>query len=143
MFIDSISLAKFLSRYANVCGENLKKITHEEVKILFPELRSTTFKELRSSMRKNNVEDNINELFLSGKVMLVNDGHKTIPYYTPVLSEDMTDEVYLNREECEGIVVDDNDYDYTRMSERELRRLLRRRFNSERNQRGARSELKS
>ncbi len=140
MNIEPISLSKFLSRYANVTGYNLKKITHEEVKLLFPELVSTSFKELRSKMRENNEEKNISELFLSGKVILVTDGRHTIPYYTPTLSEEYEEEMQFEREDCE-IEVDDRVYDYTSLNEYELRRLLRRKFNSYRNQVCARKEL--
>ena len=38
-----ISLSKFLSRYACVEGKDLKKLTHEDVEVLFPQLKRTSF----------------------------------------------------------------------------------------------------
>jgi hypothetical protein len=127
-----ISLSKFLSRYVNVCGVNLKKITHEEVKALFPFLRRSTFEAVKKHK----------ELLLTGKVVLVTDGKKTIPYYTPVLDyEKESEALYLEREEAPDIVLDDTHYDYSKLSEYKLRALLVRKYNSFRNQCNARHEL--
>ncbi len=133
MFNDTIiSLSKFLARYANVTGVNLKKITHDEVKYLFPYLRRSSFDEIKKHK----------ELIMNGKVVLVSDGRKVIPYYTPVLDFEYDAEaLYLDREEVPQEEIDDNEYDYASMSEYELRELLVRKCNSFRNQMRARHEL--
>ncbi len=139
--IDTISLSKFLSRYCNVKGDSLKKITHEEVKVLFPELSRAKDKALRTkneilSYIKSNKED-----LLYGRILLVSDGHYIIPYFTPVLSTELEDEMQVERHAEPGIKVDDEHYDYSKLNEYELRQLLRRKFSSPRNQTCARREL--
>ena len=133
MYLDSISLSKFLSRYAKVYGVNLKKITHDEVKVLFPELKRATFQELKANK----------ELVISGKVLLVNDGRKTIPYYAPELTDDLEEEMYLDREEVNDFEMNEEVSDCSDLSEYELRQLLRRKYNSYKNQINARRELES
>ena len=126
-----ITLAKFLSRYEFIKGRDLKKITHEEVKELFPEIKRTTFEDVERHK----------ELLCTGKYILVNDGKKIIPYIVPELNYKENDYQELNREKTTGIIVDDNNYDYSKLSEYELRQLLRRKFSSKRNQYLARKEL--
>lgn len=126
----SISLAKFLSRYANLTGKDLKKVTHDEVKYIFPFLKRASFE---------TVKDNP-DLVKNGKVLLVDDGKKQIYYYVPEIKD--IDEMEFNREEIDTrIVQDDKVYDYANMSIYELRCLLVRKFNSYRNQCCARHEL--
>ena len=126
-----MSLSKFLSRYVCMQGDNLKRITHEEVKYLFPYLKRASFAL---------IEEN-RELLYMGKITLVNDGKKTIPYFTPELEFSDIEYNDLERQEEEPFQVDDNHYDYSRLSEYELRQLLRRKFSSYRNQINARREL--
>ena len=127
-----ISLSKFLSRYVNVCGVNLKKITHDEVKALFPFIKRSSFDEIKKHK----------ELLITGKVLLVSDGRKTIPYYTPILDyEKDSESLYLEREEVPKLELNDAHYDYSKLSEFELRELLVRKYNSFRNQVNARHEL--
>jgi hypothetical protein len=79
-----ISLAKFLNKYVSLCGEDLKKLTHEDVQILFPYFKRSSFDKIYNNPT----------LVSSGKVVLVNDGKKTIPYYAPqtlYLDDDYTD----------------------------------------------------
>ena len=126
-----ISLSKFLSRYVCMQGDNLKRITHEEVKYLFPYLKRTSF---------DMIEEH-KELLYMGKITLVSDGKKIIPYYTPELEYSELEYNNLEREEDAPFEVDDNHYDYSSLSEYELRQLLRRKFSSYRNQVNARREL--
>jgi len=143
MNIESISLSKFLSRYANVYGADLKRMTHDEVKVLFPELRRASNNPLKT---KNDVLSFIKthkEELILGKVVLVSDGRTMYPYYTPELTDDMEEEMYVDREETKDFEIDDEVYDYSNLSEYELRELLRRKYNSYRNQTCARRELQS
>ncbi len=126
-----ISLSKFLSRYACVEGKDLKKLTHEDVEVLFPNLKRTSFEV---------VLDNP-ELLYSGKVLMVYDGKSAIPYIVPNISKEDYTIMSVTREEEKVKPVDDTVYDYTSMSIYELRCLLVRKFNSNRNQVCARREL--
>lgn len=128
-----ISLSKFLSRYAALKGMDLSKIKHDEVKALFPQLKRATFDEVKSNK----------ELIYSGRILLVSDGKKTIPYYVPVLDMSCTEKMELHREEVKPFKVDNSKHDYTSMSESALRIVLRRKFNSYKNQCSARKELES
>ena len=125
-----ISLAKFLSRYKYVEGEDLKKITHEEAIKLFPDLKRSTYEEV----------SNNRELLANGKIVFVDDGKRKIPYYIPEVLDDI-DTMEFHREPVSPVEIDDNDYDYSSMSVYELRCLLKRKFNSNRNQMNARKEL--
>lgn len=127
---NSISLSKFLSRYVSLEGKDLKKVTHKEVKALFPFLKRAGFEDV----------SNHPELIRLGKVVLVDDGHNCIYYYIPERTESET--MRFNREEVDTtITLDDKVYDYVNMSVYELRCLLVRKFNSTRNQYCARREL--
>ena len=146
--INDISLAKFLSRYASLKGRNLKKLTHDDVKILFPQLQRCSFDDLKE--HPEYVYNNI--------VMFVNDGKHTIPYFVKKIKKDEEDletieevegpeiiedieELEIIREEVAPIQVDDSDYDFSKLTNYELRCLLPRRTNSLRNQSGAKREL--
>lgn len=133
--LNEISLPKFLSRYCNLTGGDLAKLTHEDVKEFFPEIERSTFESIRKDP----------SLTLSGKVLLVNDGKKVIPYYAPVIDFSVEDEpmhVRLEKDDTR-IVIDRATHDYTKMSIPELKLMLRHKFNSRRNQRNARIELES
>ena len=131
MKCNAINLSKFLSRYAYVEGKDLTKVTHKEVKTLFPNLTRCSF---------DVIKENPN-LIYEGVVVLVNDGKTTIPYYVPTLDFDEALYLEFNREEEDELEPDDTIYDYESMSVYELRCLLRRKFNSYRNQNCARKEL--
>ncbi len=131
MKYNKITLSKFLSRYAYLQGSDLTKVTHEEVKKLFPTLKRCTYEEISLCP----------ELVYDGNVVLVTDGKKTIPYYVPELECSENEYLDFNREEIPSDEVDDNIYDYSNMSVYELRCLLERKFNSYRNQCCARKEL--
>ena len=126
-----ISLSKFLSRYACVEGKDLKKLTHEDVEVLFPQLKRTSFE----------IVFNNPDLLYSGKVLIVYDGKSAIPYIVPKMEIQDMDMMCVSREEEKVKQVDDKVYDYTSMSIYELRCLLVRKFNSTRNQVCARKEL--
>lgn len=128
---NSISLSKFLSRYANVDGKDLKKVRHKEVTTIFPFL-----KRIPSDAIKSNPG-----LVTSGKAILVDDGKEELYYVVPKV-EYLDDRMEFHREENDNkVVLDDKVYDYTSMSIYELRCLLVRKFNSSRNQYCARHEL--
>ena len=129
---NEISLSKFLSRYCYLTGEKLCKVTHEEVKQLFPQFKRSSFKEINEHP----------ELLMTGKVILVNDGRKTIPYYSQIVENEYDNYQVLEREEAPKIKIDDERHDYSSMSLYELRLLLRKKFNSVRNQNCARREIK-
>ena len=70
---NEISLAKFLTRYVYVTGKDLTKLTHDDIKELFPYLKRTSFEYI--DLHPGCVE--------CGEVALVNDGKNIIPYYIP------------------------------------------------------------
>ena len=107
-----ISLAKFLSRYLNVTGEGLGKLTHDDVKVLFPNVTTCAYEDLKSGM------------LCSGEVLLVNDGKRTTPYYTPPIF-DLDPEEAVEIEMSQNSIQRDYSYhDYTSMSVYELKQLL-------------------
>ncbi len=128
-----ISLSKFLARFGSLKGKVLGDITHDEVKILFPQFKRTTFEYARLNK----------ELISTGKILMVDDGQKIIPYLTPVLEKKDTCLLDVLREDDEVIEVDCGDHDYTRMSIYELKKLLDKKFNSTSNSRHAKRELES
>ena len=127
---NTISLAKFLSRYLLIAGKDLKKLTHEDVKYLFPQLKRTTFKKVEQDPT----------LLLSGKVLLVSDGYSIIPYYVPeVLEMDSgcADFVMCEVEEYH----EEEYYDFMSMTNYELKKLLENKLNSRKNRMRAKREL--
>lgn len=129
----SIALSKFLSRYHNLTGDNLTKLTHKDVKILFPHLERYSFDELESNP----------ELLYSGDVVMVSDGKSVIPYRVPKIELFEEDPLEVCREEEPKIVITPKHYRYDKMSIYELRCLLERKFNHIKNRREARKELES
>ena len=131
---DEISLAKFLSRYGLMQGKDLKKVRHSDVKKLFPRFKRSSFEEISVNP----------SLLYSGRVVMVNDGFDSIPYYVPSPKSDEIKEeepMLFSRKEIKKRTIDDRVYNYTDMSIYELTCLLTRRFNSCRNQSCARREL--
>lgn len=127
----SISLSKFLSRYVCLDGVDLSKVTHEQVKQLFPYLKRSSFEYV----------DKHPEDVRRGVIVMVSDKYHTIPYYVPTLSEDLSKKQEFKMEFDEVVEKDDTHYDYASMSVYELRKLLNTKFNSYRNSREARREL--
>ncbi len=126
-----ISLSKFLSRYYFIKGEKLKNLTHSEAKTLFPQLKHSSNEMIISNP----------SLLYMGKIVLVSDGRQIIPYETPTLEQKDYEELNFEREDDKPFEKDDTVYDYAKMSVFELRCLLIRKFNSNRNQKCARHEL--
>lgn len=133
MKYNSISLSKFLARFGALQGEVLSHITHEEVKVLFPQFTRTTFEYARNNK----------ELVSTGKILMVDDGKKIIPYVLPELDYENSFLLDVLRQEDEIREVDCGEYDYTSMSIYELKKLLDRKFNSTNNSRHAKRELES
>ena len=76
----SISLKSFLMIFCGICNETLLqgKISHDDVKHLFPELKKSTFEYLSK---------NINEIY-TGNIILVKDSYGFIaPYQKPLIEE--------------------------------------------------------
>lgn len=130
MKYETITLSKFLSRTLGLGGSDLKKITHLDVKVLFPQLKRSTFEYV----------NNHPEAITCGKILMVSDGKTVIPYYVPTIEKEFDfHEIEVEHEEPRKI--NDERYDYTTMSIYELKQLLNTRFNSYRNSREARREL--
>lgn len=112
--LNEISLAKFLAKYVALNGEDLKKLTHDDVKALFPYFKRCTFDAIKKDP----------SLVLCGRVLLVNDGHRTIPYYLPEELDYVDDYIDFEYNEVE----EDDDfrtyYDYEAMTNYELKELL-------------------
>ena len=115
---NEISLAKFLSRYLFITGEDLCHLTHEDVKQLFPQLRRVSLEHVRRHPI----------LIISNKVLLVNDGRKTIPYRIPKVKEfdGVIRQFNLIKDE---MVYHEGPYDIVSMSNYELKTLLNNKFN--------------
>lgn len=96
--MESISLAKFLSRYYSITNENLGKMTHEDVKYLIPGIKRCSF----DYINKNQ------ELISSGNILIVIDKNdKKIPYIKPTLAIDNIHDVDIElSKENENIDVD-------------------------------------
>ena len=133
--LNEINLSKFLARYCNLKGKALSKVHHDDVSVLFPFLKRATFDEIRENPL----------LVITGNILLVNDGIKVVPYYVPITTKDDLEESmeFNMQEEDTGIKVDYSNHDYANMSIYELRCLLRRKYNSYRNQKNARIELEN
>ena len=123
-----ITLAKFLTRYLGIVGEDIKNLTHEDIKFLFPNIKRATFAYIEKYPGAVN----------SGNVLLVNDGKKTIPYYAPTIIQDreVTIHEYKRQKEEKKRVTD-----YTSMRIFELKELLNIRLNGYSTSRQARREL--
>ena len=133
MKYNSIRLSKFLARFGSLQGEALSHITHDEVKVLFPQFVRTTFEYARNNK----------ELVSTGKILMVDDGRKIIPYILPELDYENSFLLDVLRQEDDVKEIDYGEYDYTSMSIYELKKLLDRKFNSTNNSRHAKRELES
>lgn len=129
--MEPITISKFISRYFPYEGKELLNVTHEEIKQIYPFVERSSFEY---------IEEHPEELY-QGKVILVTDGKKVIPYKNPQIEFGEFDYTELQREEDEKRRVDYGRHDYSNMSVYELHKLLERRFNSSKNQRKARKEL--
>ena len=123
-----ITLSKFISRYLGVNGQPLRNLSHEDAKHLFPNLRRATFSYIESHPIENG----------NGNIVLVTDGRKTIPYYTPELVQNDFEvvEVKSNTMKATRTVPD-----YANMKIYELKKLLNVKINGRLISRCARREL--
>ena len=127
-----ISLTKFLARYLFLTGEDLKRLTHDDVKILFPNLKRCTFERIKEDPK----------LLESREVLLVSDSHKIIPYYVPKTKEYDYDYASVN---ASGVIDDrtviQKEYDFFTMTNYELKTLLENKLNTRKNRMRAKREL--
>ena len=87
--MEKIALSKFIARSYNIQGSDLKKMTHEMVKSLFPDLKRTSFEYLEKNP----------SLMAQGEIVLVEDARgKVIPYFAPEIDYTIEDveEVSIN-----------------------------------------------
>ena len=126
----SVTLSKFLSRFLMVDGMALTKVTHADVKMLFPTLKRSSFEY---------VEKHPEEVMM-GRILMVNDGKKVIPYIVPEVRKiDITMMPKFVEEKRTG----KRETDYTKMRVYELKSLLNLRFNTYKVSRSARNELEN
>ena len=121
-----ISLAKFLAVYYCFEGEGLKTLKHEDIKKHFPYICVCED------------EDNLDKLIDSGKILLVDDGKKILPYYLKNLNDTKYD-IYLKKQK--NINQSNCIKDFTEMNNFELLQLLNIRFNKRSISNKARKEL--
>ena len=80
--MEKITLSKFIARSYNIQGSELKKMTHDMVKSLFPELKRTSFEYLEKNP----------SLGAYGEIVLVEDAKgKVIPYFAPEIDYTIED----------------------------------------------------
>lgn len=128
----SVTLSKFLSRFLAVDGMALTKLSHTDVKMLFPMLKRASFEYV-----EKHPED-----VMCGKILMVSDGKKTIPYIVP--DSKISVMKRTNMPEVEVVVKEKKTTcDYASMRVYELKMLLNLRFNTYRVSRGARNELEN
>lgn len=128
----SVTLSKFLSRFLAVDGMALTKLSHADVKMLFPMLKRASFEY---------VEKHPEEVMM-GRIIMVNDGKKVIPYIVPDVRKIEID-ITMMPEFVEEKRNAKREIDYTKMRVYELKRLLNLRFNTYKVSRGARNELEN
>ncbi len=123
-----ITLSKFISRYLGINGSSIKKLSHEDAKHLFPNLRRASF----AYIEKHPIENGC------GNVILVTDGRKTIPYYAPdLIKEDLSViEIKPDSDKKKHTIPD-----YANMKIYELKKLLNVKFNGRVVSKCARREL--
>ena len=149
MEIQVMSASKFVSKYFNLSGKDVSRLTHVDLQHMFRLLEPKEWGQIASYSKcvtKDGsivINDSIfkgyiNEL-MSGEAILIDDGHRIMAYKTPHVLYD-TQEPYAYK--AEKIVLDDGYYDYSSMEESEIRKHLVRTENSYRNQVEARKELK-
>lgn len=149
MEIQVMSVSKFVSKYFNLSGKDISKLTHVDLQHIFrllepkdwgqiPSYSKCVTKDGSIMINDSIFKKYINEL-MSGEAILIDDGHRIIAYKTPYVLYD-TQEPYTYSEQ--KTVVDDGYYDYSTMEESEIRKHLVRTENSYRNQVEARKELK-
>ena len=136
----SISLSKYLSRFANVGGRQLNKLTHSDVQELFPNLRVIPLDELSRMLRSFNEDNDRSDIF-TGRIILVDDGKSLLAYYGDII-DSINGEINYVYGQNNAIEINDTIPDCASLNEYSLRQLLRRKFNSSVVQYVARKELK-
>jgi len=112
-----IDLISFLNNYYGINNESLKmnKLTHTDVKILFPMIKRSSFSELQNNM----------SLVYKGELLLVYDSYgKILPYINPHLEVLDNNEYFNNYEDVTFINI--NDIDLDKLTKDELLQLRRR-----------------
>ena len=56
-YSNEITLAKFLTRYLGIVGEDVKKISHDDVRYLFPEVKRSSFSYIEKYPRSIELDD--------------------------------------------------------------------------------------
>lgn len=117
--MQQIDLIGFLCNYYGITSEYLKanKLTHADVKILFPNIKRTSFIEM-----KNNLS-----LVYNGEIILVYDCHgKILPYLNPHLE---INDCFVNEDSyAENDLIDIKEVEIETLSKEELlhlRKLLK------------------
>lgn len=115
MDYNSITLKKFLILYCGIKSESLgeRKISHEEIKILFPYIKRTSFDVISKNKK----------CLYSGEIIVVTDSYgKMIPYVKPIIKEENTLEfnvdVYTQRIEESVIKENLSPYELKMLSKR-------------------------
>ena len=119
MEIQLISVSKFVTKYFNLSGKDVKKLTHVGLQHTFRLLEPLNWGEMPSYSKcvtkdgtiiinDSIYKRHINEL-ISGQAILIDDGHRIMAYKTPqVLFDVQQSDIY----KVEKMVVDDGYYDY-------------------------------
>lgn len=83
--MEKMSITKFLSRYYGVNNSNICNLTHQDVKILFPEIKRCSF---------NYANKNFEEI-VKGNIILVEDRRGNIaPYFVFQCEYDVYEEIF-------------------------------------------------
>ena len=121
-----ITLSKFLSRYLMMSGDGLKKLSHKDIKVLFPNIKRCSFEDAKI-------------LYLEGKAVYVTDGKNIVPYIVP--KQELENSEYTQIYSAKQKQKNKRSKNYTDMSIDELLCLLNTKFNKQSTSRKAREEL--
>ena len=126
METEIISLRKFLMLYLNITYDRKYKITHRDVKVLFPDLKRASLDDIRKDPY----------LLITKKIVLVNDGRNVVPYIKPMI---LDEEMELTDIDIE--VEHRRSYDFDNMTKNELKALFYENNCSKRDKYKAKREL--
>lgn len=104
MDFNCISIHKFLVLYCGISGDKLKdkKISHEELKILLPHIKRTSFDQILNNKK----------LMYTGDIITVKDSFgQIIPYEKPIIEDkemDFNYELDSKDKEIENIIIDED-----------------------------------
>ena len=108
MEAEIISLRKFLMLYLNITYDRKYKITHQDVKVLFPDLKRASLDDIKKDPY----------LLITKKIVLVNDGRNVVPYIKPMLLDEEMELTDIDME-----VEHRRSYDFDNMTKNELKAL--------------------